>query len=388
MTCASCVARVEKALLKVPGVLSTSVNLATERATVHALSIVPVPVLKSAIEKVGYGATDVRRADPQDGKQFPDWWPLALSAAQTLPLLAPMLLQLTGLNWMLSRWVQLALAMPVQFGLGWRPYRADWRAVRAGAGNPDLLVALGTSAAYDSSVYLLFQHLNHGRPHLYFEACAAVTTLVRLGKWREGRAKRQTTDALRALNALRPATARERRDGVDIGVAIDQVVLRDRVLVRRGERVAVDGDVTEGRSHVDASLITGESLPVVKAVGDKVTSGAINAEGMLTDRTLAVGTETTLARDTGWSNPSQRPSRPWASKKSAPKCSPSTRRRSCRRCGPLDAFGMHNPVIAGATKAFSNVSVVVNAVWFRRWRSSSDQSLVMAPAEQSCTVPA
>ena len=296
MTCASCAARVEKALLKVPGVLSASVNLATEHATVQTFSTVPVVVLKAAVEKAGYGATDVQTAKPQVAKQLPDWWPVALGAALTLPLLAPMLLQLIGIDWMLGAWLQLALATPVQFGLGWRFYRAGWKAVRAGAGNMDLLVALGTSAAYGLSVYLLLQHPDHGSPHLYFEASAAVITLVRLGKWLEGRAKRQTTDAIRALNALRPSTARVRRGGVEIEVAIDQVALGDQVLVRPGERIAVDGEVTEGRSHVDESLITGESLPVAKAVGDKVTGGAINAEGALTVSTLAVGTETTLAR--------------------------------------------------------------------------------------------
>ena len=219
-----------------------------------------------------------------------------LGAALTIPLLTPMLLQLFGIDWMLGPWVQLALATPVQFGLGWRFYRAGWKAVRAGAGNMDLLVALGTSAAYGLSVYLLFRHAEHGMPHLYFEASAAVITLVLLGKWLEGRAKRQTTEAIRALNALRPATARVRRGGVEIEVAIDKVVVGDQVLVRPGERIAVDGEVTEGRSHVDESLITGESLPVAKAVGDKVTGGAINAEGALTVKTLAVGAETTLAR--------------------------------------------------------------------------------------------
>ena len=296
ITCASCVARVEKALLKVRGVLSASVNLATERATVRALSTVPAVVLKAAVEKAGYGATDVQTARPQEATHIPDWWPVVLGAVLTLPLLAPMLLRLIGVDWMLAPWAQLALATPVQFGLGWRFYRAGWKAVRAGAGNMDLLVAIGTSAAYGLSVYLLFRHLGHDTPHLYFEASAAVITLVRLGKWLEGRAKRQTTDAIRALNALRPATARVRRDGVEIEVAIDKVVLGDQVLVRPGERIAVDGEVTEGRSHVDESLITGESLPVAKSIGDKVTGGAINAEGALTVKTLAVGAETTLAR--------------------------------------------------------------------------------------------
>ena len=300
MTCASCVARVEKALLKVPGVLSASVNLATERATVRAMSTVPASALHAAVEQAGYGASDVQNANPQEGKRLPDWWPVALSAALTFPLLAPMLLRLIGVDWMLGPWGQLALATPVQFGLGWRFYRAGWKAVRAGAGNMDLLVALGTSAAYGLSVHLLFKpmfgHLVHATPHLYFEASAAVITLVILGKWLEGRAKRQTTEAIRALNALRPATARVRRGGVEIEVAIEKVARGDQVLVRPGERIAVDGEVTEGRSHVDESLITGESLPVAKTIGDKVTGGSINAEGALTVNTLAVGTETTLAR--------------------------------------------------------------------------------------------
>jgi P-type Cu+ transporter len=296
MTCASCVGRVEKALLKVPGVLSATVNLATERATVRSLSTVTVGALKAAVEKAGYGARDIRSASPAPKKALPDWWPVALSAALTLPLVAPMLLQLFGIDWMLASWMQLALATPVQFLLGWRFYSAGWKAVRAGAGNMDLLVALGTSAAYGLSVYLLFAHVGHGMPHLYFEASAAVITLVRLGKWLEGRAKRQTTEAIRALNALRPATARVLREGVEVELSAEDVVVGDIVLVRPGERLPVDGEVTEGRSHVDESLITGESLPVAKATGDKVTGGAINAEGALTIRTLAVGTETTLAR--------------------------------------------------------------------------------------------
>jgi Cu+-exporting ATPase len=298
MTCASCVARVEKALLKVPGVTSASVNLATEKATVQASSTVPVSVLEAAVAKAGYTAVEVR--DTGTGaaaeKTVPGWWPVALSAALTLPLLAPMLLQLFGVHWMLAGWTQLALATPVQFGLGGRFYRAGWKALRAGSGNMDLLVALGTSAAYGLSVYLLLTHAGHGMPHLYFEASAAVITLVLLGKWLEQRATRQTADAIRALNALRPTTARVRRDGVELEVPVEQVAVGDLVVVRPGDRVAVDGHVVEGRSHVDESLITGESLPVAKAAGDKVTGGAINAEGALTVRTAAVGAETTLAR--------------------------------------------------------------------------------------------
>lgn len=201
MTCASCIARVEKALRKVPGVSGATVNLATEKATIQALSTVPVSALKAAIEKAGYAAKDVQQDGPRPANRLPVWWPVAASAVLTLPLVAPMLLLLFGIEWMLSGWAQLALATPVQFWLGWRFYRAGWKAVLAKTGNMDLLVALGTSAAYGLSVYLLFKHAGHGMPHLYFEASAAVITLVLLGKWLEYRAKRQTADAIRALNA-------------------------------------------------------------------------------------------------------------------------------------------------------------------------------------------
>ncbi len=296
MTCASCVARVEKALRKVPGVSGATVNLATEKATIQALSTVPVSALKAAIEKAGYAAKDVQQDRPPTATRLPVWWPVAVSTALTLPLVAPMLLSLFGIEWMLGGWAQLVLATPVQFWLGWRFYRAGWKAMLANAGNMDLLVALGTSAAYGLSVYLLFKHAGHGMQHLYFEASAAVITLVLLGKWLEHRAKRQTTDAIRALNALRPTTARVRRDGTEVDIPVEQVVVGDLVVVRPGDRVAVDGEIVEGRSHIDESLITGESLPVPKAVGDKVTGGAINAEGALTVRTTAIGAETTLAR--------------------------------------------------------------------------------------------
>ncbi len=296
MTCASCAGRVEKALLKVPGVLSASVNLATEKATVRALAGVPAAALKAAVQRAGYQARELAEATPRTASRLPAWWPVAAGVLLTLPLVAPMLLQLFGSEWMLGGWAQLALATPVQFGLGWRFYRAGWKAVRAGTGNMDLLVALGTSAAYGLSAYLLFAHAGHAMPHLYFEASAAVITLVLLGKWLEQRAKRQTADAIRALNALKPTTARVRRDGVEADMPVEQVVVGDLVVIRPGDRVAVDGEVVDGRSHVDESLVTGESLPVAKGVGDRVTGGALNAEGVLTVRTTAIGAETTLAR--------------------------------------------------------------------------------------------
>jgi Cu+-exporting ATPase len=296
MTCASCVGRVEKALRKVPGVTAASVNLATEQAVVSTDASVTAAVLAAAIDKAGYAAQEVRPQPPPATGGLPGWWPVAVGGLLTLPLAAPMLLQLFGIGWMLPGWVQWALATPVQFWLGWRFYRAGWKAAMAGAGNMDLLVAMGTSAAYGLSVYLLFQHAAHGMPHLYFEASAAVITLVLLGKWLEQRAKWQTAGAIRALNALRPTTARVRRDGVERDLPVEQVVVGDLVVVRPGDRVAVDGAIVEGRSHLDESLVTGESLPVAKAEGDTVTGGAINAEGTLLVRTTAIGAETTLAR--------------------------------------------------------------------------------------------
>lgn len=297
MSCASCVGRVEKALAAVPGVLKASVNLATEKATVEVLSAATVGRLTAAVAEAGYAAKPTS-AEPQEAspRRIPEWWPVAVSAVLTLPLVAPMLVQLFGVDWMLDGWTQLALATPVQFWLGWRFYRAGWKALRARAGNMDLLVSLGTSAAYGLSVYLLLQGGGGHAHYLYFEASAAVITLVLLGKWLEARAKRQTADAIRALNALRPSIAQVLVDGHEISTPVEQIVLGDLVVVRPGERIPVDGEVVGGQSHADEALITGESLPVAKNVGDKVTGGSVNGEGLLHVRTAAVGAETTLAR--------------------------------------------------------------------------------------------
>ena len=297
MTCASCSARVEKALNKVPGVLDASVNLATEQATVKLAQGASAAALIAAVERAGYGAQLPQSASAVPvalKRALPDWWPVALAIALSLPLIAPMLGSLAGAHWMLPGWLQLALATPVQFWLGARFYRAGWKALRAGSGNMDLLVAVGTSAAYGLVVCLLLAHA--GAMHLYFEASAVVISLVLLGKWLEARAKRQTTEAIRALQALRPTTARVRLDGVDRDMPIDAIRVGDLVVIRPGERVPVDGEVIEGESQVDESMLTGESLPVDKQPGDTVTGGAINAQGVLVARTTAVGTETTLAR--------------------------------------------------------------------------------------------
>ncbi len=297
MTCASCVARVEKALKSVVGVQEAVVNLATERASVKAVGI-SAGALMAAVDKAGYRAVmfEDNPSRPVTASRGESLWPVLLAAALSLPLVLPMVGMLFGADWMIDGWWQLALATPVQFWLGARFYRAGWRAVRAGAGNMDLLVALGTSAGYGLSLYLLFKHAEHGTPHLYFEASAVIITLVLLGKWLESRAKRQTTAAIAALNALKPEVARVRTDGGDIDLPLARVKVNDLVVIRPGERVPVDGVVVEGASQVDESLITGEGLPVAKHEGDKVTGGAINAEGLLLVRTTAVGAESTLSR--------------------------------------------------------------------------------------------
>jgi len=293
MTCAACAGRVEKALRKVPGVAAAAVNLATERASIEARPDVAVGALIGAVEKAGYQASEP--TPEQAPPRLPSGAPVLAGALLSAPLLLPMLAGLFGQMWMLPGGLQWLLATPVQFVLGARFYRAGWAALKARSGNMDLLVALGTSAAYGLSVYEL---LVRGAEHrLYFEASSVVITLVLLGKWLEARAKRQAGDAIRALNALRPSTARVRRDdGSEREVPLAQLRLGDRIVVRPGDRIAVDGEVVEGASHVDESLITGESLPVAKAVGERVIGGALNAEGLLIVRATALGAQSSLER--------------------------------------------------------------------------------------------
>ncbi|MBI2398042.1 MAG: copper-translocating P-type ATPase [Xanthomonadales bacterium] len=302
MSCASCVGRVERALLRVPGVVAASVNLATETAQVQADAAVTVEALLAAVVEAGYAATVPAASEPADADRFDTrdanelrhlWFAVLLSA----PLALPMLGLLWGQHWVLPAWLQWLLATPVQFWLGARFYRAGWAALRSGSGNMDLLVALGTTAAYGLSVWQWSAGHAHGdAPHLYFEASAVVITLILLGKWLEARAKRQTTAAIRALQALRPLTARVLRDGFEQDLPIAALRLGDRVVVLPGERIAVDGLVLEGESQVDESLLTGESMPVPKQVGERVTGGAMNGEGRLLVETRALGAETALAR--------------------------------------------------------------------------------------------
>ncbi|MBC3207263.1 copper resistance metal-translocating P1-type ATPase CueA [Pseudomonas sp. SWRI111] len=299
MTCASCVGRVERALKKVPGVNSVSVNLANERAHLQLLGQVDAQTLLDAVSKAGYSAsvwqTERSQSDDQQKRLHRERWALICAIVLALPLVAPMLLQPFGIHWMLPAWAQFALATPVQFIFGARFYVAAWKAVRAGAGSMDLLVALGTSAGYGLSLYE-WATAGERMPHLYFEASAVVIALVLLGKYLESRAKRQTASAIRALEALRPERAIQVVDGREQDVAISALRLNDLVLVKPGERFPVDGEVIDGQSHADEALISGESLPVPKQPGDKVTGGAINGEGRLLVRTQALGAETVLAR--------------------------------------------------------------------------------------------
>lgn len=297
MTCASCVGRVEKALLKLPGVSAAEVNLATESAQVSLLAGTDPESLLQAVRKAGYQAR-LHDAQAAHAEPAPAWHsgsgPVWVAAALSLPLVLPMLAQPFGLHWMLPGWLQLLLATPVQFWLGARFYRAGWAALRAGSGNMDLLVALGTSAAFGLSLWLM---LGGGSGHaLYFESAAVVITLVLLGKWLEARAKRQTTAAIRALQALQPETARVLREGQELELPLSALRLGDTVLVRPGERIPVDGELLEGSGPVDESLITGESRPVDKTPGARLLGGSVNGEALLRLRCTALGAESTLAR--------------------------------------------------------------------------------------------
>jgi Cu+-exporting ATPase len=305
MTCASCVARVEKALAPVPGIIGAKVNLAAERARVEfrAGEAVASDLLR-AVEKAGYKATLAPAAAEitDEERKIRDRvrreaWTFGVSALLTLPFVVHMIGPASGVHlFSFPAWVQLGLATVVQFGAGARFYGPAWRALRAGTGNMDFLVALGTLAAYGLSVWLMARPEPAGPDELYFEAATVVITLVLLGKWLETRAKHSTTAAVRALMKLRPETARVLKNGVEIDVPAEAVASGEIVVIRPGERLAVDGVVVEGASEVDESLITGESLPVPKAQGDKVTGGAINGGGLLRVRATTVGTQSTVAR--------------------------------------------------------------------------------------------
>ncbi len=313
MTCASCVARVEKALARVPGVTEATVNLANRRAHVALSAGNPagLDALVAAVEATGYRAGPAPRDAAEEAsadraaraEARRDLVMLGIAAALTLPLVLHMFLPAisgwTGLALTLPAWAQLALATPVQFWIGARFYRAAWPSLRHGSANMDLLVVLGTTAAYGLSLYNMLVADTHGHgegPHLYFEASAVVITLILLGRTLEDRARAGTSAAIRALMKLRPDTAIIERGGQPQEMPLALVRAGDIALVKPGGRIPVDGTVVEGTSQADESLITGESLPVEKAPGDAVVGGSINGDGLLRIGVTAVGTESTLSR--------------------------------------------------------------------------------------------
>ncbi|RMF97753.1 MAG: copper-translocating P-type ATPase [Gammaproteobacteria bacterium] len=315
MTCSACAGRIEKALQRVPGVVSANVNLALERADVEVVAgSVSLEALAEAVERAGYraltssAAEEAARAEEEHRAREQallrrDLLLLLASAALSLPLVLQMIGHfgvLTG--WSLPRlhlppWLELLLATPVQFVIGARFYQGAWKALKNRSGNMDVLVAMGTTAAYGYSLYLLLTLGEAAAGRLYFEASAIIITLVLLGKYMEARAKRGTTAAIRQLMDLRPETARVREaDGREVELPIAEVRSGALVIVRPGERIPVDGVVVGGGSEVDESLVTGESLPVPKQPGDQVTGGAINGTGLLEIEATAVGEDSTLAK--------------------------------------------------------------------------------------------
>lgn len=313
MTCASCVGRVEKALDKMPGVEAASVNLTTEQAKVRlkADSGLNVDDLIATVQKTGYEA---KISSPHQisvtapSKLF--WGAdglgrVLLGFALSAPLFLPMLLMPFGIHWALSPKWQLLLATPVQFFLGWRFYRAGLKSLMSGVGNMDLLVALGTSAAYGLSIYQMIAS-PHASHELYFEGSAVIICMVLLGKWLEARAKQQTSEAIRALQKLWPEHAKVIERDIVIAetstldqfrdLPLDQVFPKDRILVMPGERIPVDGIILLGNSHIDESLLTGESDSVKKRIGEKVIGGSLNGEGVLVIEAQAVGVESVLSK--------------------------------------------------------------------------------------------
>jgi len=307
MTCASCVARVERALRRAPGVIDAAVNLATERATVRYSPDETSPAdLVRVVHDAGYQAREVREGeeagatkDREERRREAEIRRqralFVLAAALSAPLLTLMLSHLLGVHLpspFTDPLFQFALATPVQFVAGWQFYRGALAALRARSPNMDVLVALGTTAAYGFSVYQTFV----GRGHVYYESSAVVITLVLLGRLLEARAKGRTSEAIRKLMGLAPRVAHVVRDGKEADVPTDEVRVGDVVVVKPGERIPVDGVILEGTSVVDESMLTGESIPVEKGPGDEVTGATVNRHGSFKLRATRVGRDTVLSQ--------------------------------------------------------------------------------------------
>lgn len=294
MSCASCVNRVEKAILKEHGVLSASVNLATERARVELNDeLTEASRIIDLVSKAGYGAELIEETKNLTlTSKSPSLWPLVISITLSLPLILPMILMMFGTHYMLPPLYQLILSAPIQFFVGARFYKSAWSAIKNKSGNMDLLVSIGTSAAFGLSLFNLLKH----KPDLYFESSSMVITLVLLGKFLEAKAKGQTLEAIKSLQKLRPQIARVERNNVVQEVPIEDVKLSEKVFVKPGEYLPIDGIIISGQSHIDESLVTGESLPVEKKEGNHVIGGSLNGEGFLQIRVSAIGSETVLSK--------------------------------------------------------------------------------------------
>ena len=301
MTCAACAARIERQLNKLPGVEAV-VNLPAERAQIRFdPAQVDVDRLIATIVKTGFTATpssaDTRGAEKQRKEaayraELRRFW---IALALTLPLIAqmPFMFGPAGHVDVLPRWLQFALATPVQFWIGWRFYTGGWNALRGGSGNMDVLVALGTTMAWGYSTVVLLLGLAHH--HVYFEASATVITLVLLGKILEARAKAKTSAAIESLMKLQPQTAHVERSGNLVEVPVASLIPGDVIVVRPGEAVPVDGTVLSGNSSANEAMLTGESLPAPKAPGDKVFAATVNGDGLLRCKATGVGAHTLLA---------------------------------------------------------------------------------------------
>ena len=309
MHCAACSSRVERVLNAKAGI-SANVNLALERADVQVDGDFDAEAVQVIIEKTGFGASlrqgslSERQAqaekldEDREREERHSFYLFLFSLALTVPLVAPMVAGWLGLAWHLPPLIQLGLALLVQLIVGARFYRGAVKALASRAANMDVLVALGTSAAFLFSLYQLFALGEDAIGHLYFEASAAILTLIVFGKWLEGRARRGAAEALKALMGLRPREARviSNNGQGDQMAPIEQVRMGDRVRVLPGEVVPVDGIVSEGRSEFDEALLSGESEPVLREIGDKVITGAVNGVGSVVLDVVALGDDTVLAR--------------------------------------------------------------------------------------------
>ncbi|WP_339320864.1 heavy metal translocating P-type ATPase [Paenibacillus sp. FSL W8-0194] len=312
MTCAACANRIEKGLNKMPGVTNASVNFALETATVeYSPAEVSVADMQSKVKQLGYKAVaqsdEEEHADTRDRAVRKQKRKLIVSAILSIPLLWAMVAHFSFTSWIylpdlfMNPWFQLVLATPVQFYIGWPFYVGAYKALRNGSANMDVLVALGTSAAYFYSLYLTIDwyakgaNLHHG-PNMYYETSAILITLVIMGKLFEVLAKGRTSEAIKSLMGLQAKTARVIRDGQEMTLPVEEVIAGDIVMVRPGEKIPVDGNVIEGESSVDESMLTGESLPVEKKSGDAVIGATLNKNGVLRVQATKVGKETALAQ--------------------------------------------------------------------------------------------